>query len=73
MNVGHLMMLCQFGNMSKQLAAYNTRMFAEKVMPQVSDMFDDKWEDHWWPTPIPAAERAVPNSALDGSLAEAAE
>ena len=73
MNVGHMMLLCQFGNMDKQLAAYNTRMFAEKVMPQVRDLFDDEWEDHWWPNPIPAAERAVPAPALDGSIAEAAE
>ena len=29
LNVGHLMMLLQFGNMSKDLAKYNTQLFAE--------------------------------------------
>ena len=35
LNVGHLMMLLQFGNMGKELAKYNTRLFAEKVMPKL--------------------------------------
>src|SRR3569833_2932058 len=35
LNAGHLMLLLQFGNMSKDLAKYNTRLFAEKVMPQL--------------------------------------
>ena len=35
LNVGHLMLLLQFGNMGKDLAKYNTKLFAEKVMPQL--------------------------------------
>lgn len=58
LHVGHLMLLLQFGNMSKQLTQYNTRLFAERVMPQLRDLFDDEWEDHWWPNPLPDAERA---------------
>ncbi|MCA8928406.1 MAG: LLM class flavin-dependent oxidoreductase [Alphaproteobacteria bacterium] len=58
LHVGHLMLLLQFGNMSKQLTQYNTRLFAEKVMPQIRDLFDDEWEDRWWPTPLPDKERA---------------
>src|SRR5260221_31380 len=38
LNVGHLMLLLQYGNMSKQTTKYNTRMFAEKVMPKVKDL-----------------------------------
>jgi alkanesulfonate monooxygenase SsuD/methylene tetrahydromethanopterin reductase-like flavin-dependent oxidoreductase (luciferase family) len=57
LNVGHLMLLLQFGNMGKDLAAYNTRLFAEKVMPQLRDQFSE-WEDRWWPRPMEAAERA---------------
>ncbi|HBF98768.1 MAG TPA: LLM class flavin-dependent oxidoreductase [Alphaproteobacteria bacterium] len=60
MNVGHLMLLLQYGNMSKDLANYNTKLFAEKVMPQIHGLFDDEWEDHWWPKPMPKEERAVP-------------
>ena len=45
LNVGQLMMLLQYGNMPKDLVAYNTKLFAEEVMPQVSGLFDDEWEN----------------------------
>jgi alkanesulfonate monooxygenase SsuD/methylene tetrahydromethanopterin reductase-like flavin-dependent oxidoreductase (luciferase family) len=60
LNVGHLMLLLQFGNMNRDLALYNTQLFAEKVRPQLGDLFDDQWEDRWWPTPLPRTERAAP-------------
>jgi alkanesulfonate monooxygenase SsuD/methylene tetrahydromethanopterin reductase-like flavin-dependent oxidoreductase (luciferase family) len=63
LNVGHLMLLLQFGNMSKELAMYNTRLFAERVKPQVEHLFDDQWEDPWWPTPLPRESRVTPHGA----------
>src|SRR4029077_14283730 len=57
LNVGHLMMLLQFGRMNKELAKYNTKLFAEKVLPRLSHIHSE-WEDHWWPEPMKAAERA---------------
>ena len=60
MNVGHLMLLCQFGNMSTELAQYNTRMYAERVLPQIRDLFDDRWEDRWWPRPMAQERRYAP-------------
>jgi alkanesulfonate monooxygenase SsuD/methylene tetrahydromethanopterin reductase-like flavin-dependent oxidoreductase (luciferase family) len=57
LNVGHLMLLMQFGNMGKDLAKYNTRLFAEKVMPQLTDIFSE-WEDRWWPQPMNRESRA---------------
>jgi alkanesulfonate monooxygenase SsuD/methylene tetrahydromethanopterin reductase-like flavin-dependent oxidoreductase (luciferase family) len=57
LNVGHLMMLLQFGNMGKELAKYNTKLFAEKVMPQLTDTFSE-WEDRWWPQPMGREARA---------------
>jgi hypothetical protein len=59
LNVGHLMLLLQFGNMNKELTRYNTRLFAEKVMPQMKSLFAD-WEDRWWPQPMATAARARP-------------
>ena len=53
LNVGHLMLLLQFGNMSKDLCRYNTKLFAEQVMPKLKDLFAD-WEDRWWPQPMAA-------------------
>ena len=58
LNVGHLMLLLQFGNMSKELTKANTKLFAEKVMPKLKPLFAE-WEDKWWPKPMARAERAA--------------
>src|ERR1700722_5309937 len=58
LNVGHLMLLLQFGNMSKDLTRYNTRLFAEQVMPKLKDI-QASWDVRWWPKPMQAAERAA--------------
>jgi alkanesulfonate monooxygenase SsuD/methylene tetrahydromethanopterin reductase-like flavin-dependent oxidoreductase (luciferase family) len=60
LNVGHLMLLLQFGNMGRDLANHNTRLFAEKVIPQIHGLFDDRWEDRWWPQAMPRAARVSP-------------
>ncbi len=57
LNVGHLMLLLQFGNMSKELCRYNTKLFADEVMPKVKGLFSE-WEDRWWPRPMAAESRA---------------
>jgi alkanesulfonate monooxygenase SsuD/methylene tetrahydromethanopterin reductase-like flavin-dependent oxidoreductase (luciferase family) len=58
LNVGHLMLLLQYGNMSKELTKYNTKLFAEKVKPTLAKMFSD-WEDKWWPKPMAQSARAA--------------
>src|SRR5437660_951708 len=50
LNVGQLMLLMQFGNMSKDVTKYNTRLFAEKVMPKLKPLLAE-WENRWWPQP----------------------
>ena len=52
------MLLLQFGNMSKELTKRNTRLFAERVMSPVRELFSE-WEDRGWPQPMAAAQRAV--------------
>jgi alkanesulfonate monooxygenase SsuD/methylene tetrahydromethanopterin reductase-like flavin-dependent oxidoreductase (luciferase family) len=64
LNVGHLMLLLQFGNMGKDLTNENTRLFAQKVAPQLQSLFDDRWEERWWPKPLPQPARAVPASPV---------
>ena len=59
LNVGHLMLLLQFGSMGKDLAKYNTKLFAEQVLPKLRPLFSE-WEDKWWPEPMRQAERAAP-------------
>ena len=58
MNVGNLMMLLQYGNMSKELTKYNTKLFSEKVMPKLQPLFSE-WEHKWWPKPMANASRAA--------------
>ena len=65
LNVGNLLMLLHFGNMSRDLTNYNTQLFAEKVMPQLTDLFEDKWEHKWWPEPMAAAKRVMQTEAAE--------
>jgi alkanesulfonate monooxygenase SsuD/methylene tetrahydromethanopterin reductase-like flavin-dependent oxidoreductase (luciferase family) len=58
LHVGNLMLLIQFGNMSKQTTQYNTRLFAERVIPKLRGKFAE-WEHRWWPKPMDTAERAA--------------
>ena len=57
LNVGNLMLLLQFGNMDKQTAKYNTKLFAERVAPKMRGLFDE-WEHRWWPSPMDTDTRA---------------
>jgi alkanesulfonate monooxygenase SsuD/methylene tetrahydromethanopterin reductase-like flavin-dependent oxidoreductase (luciferase family) len=57
LNVGNLMLLMQFGNMNKDLTRYNTKLFADKVMPKLQSFYSE-WEHRWWPKPMDAGLRA---------------
>ena len=59
LNVGNLMLLLQFGNMSHELTKYNTQLYAEQVLPQISGLFSE-WENRWWPEPMAGADRRPP-------------
>ncbi len=69
LNVGHLMLLLQYGNMSKELTRYNTRLFAEQVKPKIQGMFPE-WEDKWWPNPMSRAQQATPSPLSPRMAAE---
>lgn len=73
MHVGHLMLLLQFGNMSADLTRYNTDLYAKYVLPQLSDLFDDEWEDHWWPKPRADLQRSQPQALEPSTLGVAAQ
>jgi alkanesulfonate monooxygenase SsuD/methylene tetrahydromethanopterin reductase-like flavin-dependent oxidoreductase (luciferase family) len=57
MHVGHVMLLCQMGNMPDALARENTQRFAQDVMPHLKDLWPD-YTDYWYPTPLAQAARA---------------
>ena len=60
LRVGHMMLLCQFGDMPKELTNQNTALFAEELMPNLRDIWKD-YEDHWWPKPISENDRVYPD------------
>src|SRR5688572_4354842 len=51
LRLGHLMTLLQFGNMNKETTMYNTKMFAERVLPNIQGLWGE-WEDKWWIKPL---------------------
>ena len=61
LHFGNLMVLLQYGNMRRDLATYNTDMFAKYVRPQIENIFENEWEHHWWPEPMSAADRVGGN------------
>ena len=63
------MLLLQFGNMTKEVANNNTKLYAEKVKPLLSDVWSE-WENHWWPKPMSLAKRANINDANNTLAAE---
>ncbi len=51
LRVGHLMVILQIQSMTPEQTARSTRLFAEKVLPKIRDIWDDEgWVDHWWPS-----------------------
>jgi alkanesulfonate monooxygenase SsuD/methylene tetrahydromethanopterin reductase-like flavin-dependent oxidoreductase (luciferase family) len=50
LNVGHLMVVLQFGSMSHDLAMRNIRLFGTEVLPALQRLFPEhEWENRWWP------------------------
>lgn len=58
MNVGQVMVLCQFGNLGREQTLRNTDLYAKEVMPYLKKNLWREWEDRWSPKPIDAKQRA---------------
>jgi len=59
LNVGNIFLLLHVGNMPKDLCMYSTKLFAEKVLPHLRNMWPEYKDDHrFWCSPL--AERALP-------------
>jgi alkanesulfonate monooxygenase SsuD/methylene tetrahydromethanopterin reductase-like flavin-dependent oxidoreductase (luciferase family) len=61
MHVGHLMVLCHFGSMPKELTLQNTELFAKHVLPELQTMWGD-WDNKWRPQSIPLKTQPAPTS-----------
>jgi hypothetical protein len=69
LNVGHLGILAQFGDMPHDKAMSNIRRIGADVLPKLRHLWDDSWEDHWWPRPMRDARLPRPVSAGLGGAA----
>ncbi len=49
LRVGHLLALLHFGSMSTELTKQNIALFARDVLPHLEGLWDDQYEDRWWP------------------------
>lgn len=58
LRVGNLMVLLHIGSMPHELTLKNIEMFAREVKPHLSDMWDDQWENRWWPERLKAKKSA---------------
>jgi alkanesulfonate monooxygenase SsuD/methylene tetrahydromethanopterin reductase-like flavin-dependent oxidoreductase (luciferase family) len=69
LNVGQLMLMMQFGNLKTETVKYNTRLFAEKVIPKLRPLFSE-WENRWWPKPLDQRQRASLAAFMPAAAAE---
>jgi alkanesulfonate monooxygenase SsuD/methylene tetrahydromethanopterin reductase-like flavin-dependent oxidoreductase (luciferase family) len=49
LRMGHLLALLHFGSMPTELCRKNIDLFTSEVMPHLSPLWEDEWEDRWWP------------------------
>jgi hypothetical protein len=63
------MLMMQFGNLKTETVKYNTRLFAEKVIPKLRPLFSE-WENRWWPKPLEQRQRAPMSAFMPATAAE---
>jgi alkanesulfonate monooxygenase SsuD/methylene tetrahydromethanopterin reductase-like flavin-dependent oxidoreductase (luciferase family) len=59
LRIGHLMVLLHFGSMDHELCMKNIELFSRDVVPALAGLWDDEWEDRWWPERLRTPPRAV--------------
>jgi alkanesulfonate monooxygenase SsuD/methylene tetrahydromethanopterin reductase-like flavin-dependent oxidoreductase (luciferase family) len=57
LRIGHLMLLLHFGSMDHELCLKNIELFSREVLPALEGLWDDEWEDRWWPERLRAPLR----------------
>jgi len=59
LHVGHVFCLLHVGNMTKEKCMYSTKLFAEKVMPKLRNIFPEHADDNrFWCKPLAKRVRA---------------
>ena len=56
LRVGNLMVLLHIGSMPHELTLKNIDLFAREVKPHFRNLWDDQWENRWWPKGLKGRE-----------------
>jgi alkanesulfonate monooxygenase SsuD/methylene tetrahydromethanopterin reductase-like flavin-dependent oxidoreductase (luciferase family) len=56
LRVGNLMVLLHIGSMPHELTLKNIDLFAREVKPYFRNLWDDQWENKWWPQALHGKE-----------------
>ncbi len=59
LRIGHLLALLHFGSMPTALCRKNIDLFCREVLPHLEGLWDDEWEDRWWPERLRAKRPAA--------------
>lgn len=59
LRVGNLMVLLQIGSTPPELTKKNIDLFTSEVQPHLQDMWDDEWENYWWPERLRAKRQVT--------------
>ena len=59
LRIGHLLTLLHFGSMPTDVCKANIDLFAREVLPHLAPLWDDEYEDRWWPERLRAARPAA--------------
>ena len=63
--IGHLLTLLHFGSMPTDLTKRNIDLFAREVLPHLAPLWDDKYEDRWWPERLRAKRPVAAMAAAE--------
>ena len=63
LRIGHLLTLLHFGSMPTALCRKNIDLFCREVLPHLEGLWDDEWEDRWWPERLRAKRPAAAMAA----------
>jgi alkanesulfonate monooxygenase SsuD/methylene tetrahydromethanopterin reductase-like flavin-dependent oxidoreductase (luciferase family) len=64
LRIGHLLTLLHFGSMPTDVCKANIDLFAREVLPHLAPLWEDKYEDRWWPERLRSKRPAAAAPAL---------
>jgi AAA+ ATPase superfamily predicted ATPase len=54
LRAGHLLALLHFGSMPTAVCKRNIDLFAREVLPHLENLWEDEYDDRWWPERLKA-------------------